>query len=103
MTLTYWNGTILGAPGTPYTNRIYSVSIKCGESYPDQAPDVSFKTLINMHGVDKTTGVVSKNWDVLGNWKRENTMETILDALRREMASSHNRKLPQPHEGAVYG
>jgi ubiquitin-conjugating enzyme E2 variant len=29
-------------------------------------------------------------------------METILMELRREMASGHNRKLPQPPEGTTY-
>lgn len=29
-------------------------------------------------------------------------METVLTELRREMAAAHNRKLPQPPEGATY-
>ena len=29
-------------------------------------------------------------------------METVLTELRREMAQPHNRKLPQPPEGANY-
>lgn len=38
----------------------------------------------------------------LGNWNRGYTMETVLTELRREMASQHNRRLPQPPEGARY-
>ena len=39
---------------------------------------------------------------VLGRWTRQYTMETVLTELRREMAQPHNRKLPQPPEGANY-
>lgn len=38
----------------------------------------------------------------LGNWRRENSLETILVELRREMASPGNRKTPQPPEGSEY-
>jgi ubiquitin-conjugating enzyme E2 variant len=36
---------------------------------------------------------------VLANWSRENTIETILVELRKEMASFNNRKFPQPPGG----
>lgn len=39
---------------------------------------------------------------VLGNWQRQYTMEIILTELRREMAAPHNRKQPQPPEGATF-
>lgn len=39
---------------------------------------------------------------VLGAWNRNYTMETVLTELRREMAQPHNRKQPQPPEGATY-
>jgi ubiquitin-conjugating enzyme E2 variant len=46
--------------------------------------------------------VEPKHFPILANWKREYTMEKILIDLKREMASSHNRKLPQPPEGATF-
>lgn len=37
---------------------------------------------------------------MLAKWQREYTMEDILTQLKKEMMSSHNRKLAQPPEGA---
>eukprot|EP00747_Dinoflagellata_sp_TGD_P033917 gnl/TRDRNA2_/TRDRNA2_136917_c0_seq1.p1 gnl/TRDRNA2_/TRDRNA2_136917_c0~~gnl/TRDRNA2_/TRDRNA2_136917_c0_seq1.p1 ORF type:complete len:139 (-),score=23.21 gnl/TRDRNA2_/TRDRNA2_136917_c0_seq1:54-470(-) len=101
ITLTYWNGTIFGPPGTAYENRIYSLSITCGDKYPDQPPNVKFNTQINLSCVD-ARGQVKANWSVLGQWRRELCIENVLDHLRREMANAANRKLPQPPEGACY-
>mmetsp|Transcript_4098 Transcript_4098/g.11637 ORF Transcript_4098/g.11637 Transcript_4098/m.11637 type:complete len:138 (+) Transcript_4098:99-512(+) len=101
ITLTEWNGTIFGPPGTAFENRIYSLAIKCGQQYPDKAPEVKFNTQINM-GCVGNMGVLKANWGILGNWRREYTIENILEQLRREMASSANRKQPQPPEGASY-
>jgi len=101
LTLTNWNGTIFGPPGTTFENRIYSVSITCNDLYPDTPPVVRFNTQVNMGAVEKN-GAIKQNWGVLGSWKREYTIETILDQLRRDMASSSNRKLGQPAEGATY-
>ena len=39
---------------------------------------------------------------MLTNWRREYTMEDILVKLKKEMMTSHNRKLAQPHEGNFY-
>merc|ERR1712008_629858 len=101
MTLSGWNGTIFGPPGTAFENRIYSVSILCGPQYPDQLPEVKFGTQINMNCVD-VKGQVKPTWGILGSWQRQFTIENVLEQLRREMTSSANRKLPQPAEGVTY-
>lgn len=43
-----------------------------------------------------------RTFNVLGHWRREYTMETILMDLRREMAAPQNRRLQQPPEGTNY-
>ena len=101
ITLTYWNGTIFGPPGTSFENRIFSISITCGPKYPDRPPEVNFNTKITMSCVD-ARGVVSDKWGPLGAWRREITIETVLEALWREMISAANRKLAQPAEGVCY-
>eukprot|EP00397_Hematodinium_sp_SG-2012_P057831 GEMP01072667.1.p1 GENE.GEMP01072667.1~~GEMP01072667.1.p1 ORF type:complete len:139 (+),score=25.34 GEMP01072667.1:198-614(+) len=101
ITLSCWNGTIFGPPGTSFENRIYSVGISCGEEYPDKPPVIRFHTQCNMTAVQKD-GTIKATWGVLGQWKREYTIETVLDQLRRDMATAQNRKLAQPPEGTKY-
>lgn len=38
----------------------------------------------------------------LCDWKEADTLDTVLLKIRRDLVSSHNRKLPQPAEGACY-
>lgn len=59
-----WNGTILGPPHSAYENRIFSLSIYCGDRYPgklscksrsdgpDVPPLVKFESRINLPCVD---------------------------------------------------
>ncbi|KAI9875412.1 MAG: E2 ubiquitin-conjugating protein mms2 [Pleopsidium flavum] len=51
-----WNGTILGPPHSMHENRIYSLNIHCGDSYPDIPPTVQFVSKINLPCVDQRTG-----------------------------------------------
>ena len=74
-----WNGTILGPPHVSRTsvvrlrqinadfmlkkqsaheNRIYSLNIHCGDTYPDTPPTVQFVSKINLPCVDQRTGKV---------------------------------------------
>eukprot|EP00927_Polykrikos_kofoidii_P057440 TRINITY_DN51588_c0_g1_i1.p1 TRINITY_DN51588_c0_g1~~TRINITY_DN51588_c0_g1_i1.p1 ORF type:complete len:154 (+),score=16.08 TRINITY_DN51588_c0_g1_i1:52-462(+) len=101
ITLTNWICTICGPPGTPFENRIYSVRIVCGESYPEKPPDVRFISQINMTCVE-CDGALKPAFSVMQGWRREMTVETILDAIRREMTASANRRLAQQPEGACY-
>lgn len=98
----HWTGTIIGPPGTVHDSRIYTLKIYCSESYPDTPPQVRFKTQINMSCVARNGTVDPRAFVTLRDWNRNKTMETVLTDLRREMAQPHNRKLPQPPEGAEY-
>ncbi|KAI8350991.1 ubiquitin-conjugating enzyme/RWD-like protein [Mortierella sp. GBAus27b] len=101
--LSDWNGTIIGPGHTVHENRIYSLKIHCGEQYPDVPPTVSFLSRINLPCVNQTNGRVdSSKLPCLSGWKRTDGIETVLTALRREMASNANRKLPQPPEGSMF-
>lgn len=102
ITMTYWNGTILGPPHSNHENRIYSLNIVCGEKYPDEPPDVTFVSKINLPCVNAEGKIIASEFDTLKNWKRSYTMETILLELRKSMALTSNRKLPQPAEGSTY-
>ncbi|CCE73275.1 Piso0_000306 [Millerozyma farinosa CBS 7064] len=102
ISMTYWNGTILGPPHSTHENRIYSLTIVCGEEYPTKPPEVKFISKINLPCVDEQGNVVPSAFDTLKNWKRTYTMETILLELRKSMASSANKKLVQPPEGRTY-
>ncbi|KAI0286039.1 UBC-like protein, partial [Russula aff. rugulosa BPL654] len=98
-----WNGTIIGPGHTVHENRIYSLKIHCGEQYPDSPPTIQFISRVNLPFVSQTDGKVDKNkLPVLANWHRNNSIETVLVEIRREMASFSNRKLPQPPEGSTF-
>merc|ERR1711974_504741 len=101
ITLTHWNGTIFGPLGTVYENRIYSLSIEFDGSYPDKPPTIKFNTQINMNCVD-ARGNLQGTWALFQKWKRELTIERVLEELRKEMTAPANRKSAQPAEGASY-
>ncbi|CAK0851642.1 unnamed protein product [Prorocentrum cordatum] len=94
-TLTDWNGTIFGPIDTVFDNRIYSLAIVCGPNYPDEPPVVKFTVPIRLSCV-AADGSVLPGWHCLANWRREWTIENVLDNLRKEMTSAQNRRLPQP-------
>jgi len=98
-----WNGTIIGPGHTVHENRIYSLKIYCGESYPDLPPIVQFISRVNLPFVSQVDGKVDQSkLPVLANWSRNSSIETVLVEIRREMATPHNRKLPQPPEGSLF-
>lgn len=101
--LSSWIGTIIGPGGTIHDGRIYSLKIYCDKDYPNKPPNVKFVSKINMSCVNQSNGTVeSSKFHILGHWKSSYSIETILTELRREMASSQNRKLPQPPEGTNF-
>ena len=50
-TFTYWNGTIIGPPGTAYQDRIYSLSIMCDSDYPQKPPIINLSLKSTYHAL----------------------------------------------------
>jgi len=101
--LDHWTGMILGPQGTTCENRVYNLKITCGPKYPDEPPVVTFRTQINMVGIDNQGNVDVKHFPMLGSkWQRKFNIKTVLTDLRKSMASKENFKLPQPAEDAQY-
>jgi len=102
-TLSTWNATILGPPNSVHENRIYSLKVYCGASYPDEPPTVEFLSRINLPGVDQRNGKVDlSKLQRVSVWNRGITLEKILVALREHMSHPACRKLSQPPEGSNF-
>jgi ubiquitin-conjugating enzyme E2 variant len=102
MLMRNWTGTIIGPSSTNHDGRIYTLKLFCDLNYPDRPPLVRFQSRVNMDCVGANGQVDPMKFPVLGQWRREYTMETVLTELRRQMASHHNKKLQQPPEGTTY-
>ena len=101
--LSDWNASILGPSGTRHEGRLYFLKIHCGPAYPKVPPEIRFVTRINMGCVDKTNGRVEPSFPGIANWASSpKTFDYILMALKREMGSPANARLPQPPEGAEF-
>ncbi|KAI9912225.1 hypothetical protein PsorP6_009847 [Peronosclerospora sorghi] len=101
--LTNWIGTIIGPAGTCHDGRIYSLRIHCSDEYPHMPPEVHFTSRINMGCVDPQSGRVDlRRLMTLGSWHRSNGIKHVLVAIRAEMASTSNRRLPPPPDGSNF-
>jgi ubiquitin-conjugating enzyme E2 variant len=52
-------------------DKIYSLKIRCGPNYPEEAPIIYFLNKVNMPGVNKTSGKVD---GIMTTWTRHNSM-----------------------------
>ena len=101
--LSYWNGTIIGPPGTAFENRILSLEIYCDENYPNVPPQMKFLSKVNLPMVNQSNGNIdSSKFSLFRSWSSRVTMEGCLSELRKEMANPTNRRLQQPPEGTNF-
>ena len=100
--LRYWNGTIIGPPGTTFENRIISLSLYCDENYPKAPPQIQFLSKVNLPFVGPNGQVERQKIPAFQSWSPRMTMEMVLNEIRKEMASPSNKRLPQPPEGSTY-
>lgn len=68
---------------TVHENRIYSLKIYCGDSYPDRPPTIAFLSRVNLPFVQVDGKVDPNKLSVLANWSRNSSIETILVEIRR--------------------
>mmetsp|Transcript_28744 Transcript_28744/g.88864 ORF Transcript_28744/g.88864 Transcript_28744/m.88864 type:complete len:145 (-) Transcript_28744:57-491(-) len=98
--LNTWNASILGPPGGPFENRLYSLEVECSENYPRVPPDVWFLSKIALKGVDSTgkfdLGVFRTRWNY------DCTIQNALQHIRMQMTRESSRALRQPLEGESY-
>eukprot|EP00826_Nyctotherus_ovalis_P044340 TRINITY_DN4782_c0_g1_i6.p1 TRINITY_DN4782_c0_g1~~TRINITY_DN4782_c0_g1_i6.p1 ORF type:complete len:153 (-),score=54.35 TRINITY_DN4782_c0_g1_i6:92-550(-) len=100
---TNWNATIIGPPGTCFDMGIYMLTLRCGDNYPQEPPQVRFTSKINMTCVNQSNGVVEPSkFAMLKNWNPACNIEALLTGLRHEMTTPANKKLKQPPEGSQY-
>eukprot|EP01013_Petalomonas_cantuscygni_P016913 TRINITY_DN33993_c0_g1_i1.p4 TRINITY_DN33993_c0_g1~~TRINITY_DN33993_c0_g1_i1.p4 ORF type:complete len:136 (-),score=13.19 TRINITY_DN33993_c0_g1_i1:270-677(-) len=97
-----WQGTIIGAQGTAFDGRIYTLAIHVGDDYPYKPPQFRFTTRINMSCIEPNGAINTAKLPSLASWRPDFDMYRVLADIRREMASPANRRLPQPAEGTRY-
>lgn len=102
ITLSHWTGMIQGPANTVYDGRFYSLKIHCGPNYPQEAPQVSFVTRINLNGINGRGQLDRNIFRVLRDWTSNFTLENLLVEIRKEMSNENNRRLAQPGEGESY-
>lgn len=99
MKLNTWKGMIIGPEHTTFARRIYSLTIYCGDKYPNEPPKVKFITKIN-HPWVSSMGEVK--CPILSRWQQTYTIKTILMEFRKNMSNRDTQNLKQPSENATY-
>jgi len=99
-TFTRWNASIIGQHGA-FDGRFLSITICCGENYPEAAPEVKFVTKVSLPCVDAAGRVDFARLPGVGNWNGATMgMKELLMALKSCIVA--NKNIRQPGEGETY-
>ena len=99
-TFTNWIGTIIGAHGTRFDQRLVSIKFVCGEEYPKKAPIVKFISRVNLPFVDGSGNIIPGKLSTLQPWNQKTTILDILVEIQSLMKKYGHTA--QPPEGSTY-
>jgi len=60
ISLSNWQGTIIGPAHSAFDSRIISLTLYCGQNYPKEPPLIRFCTKVNIAGVDQSNGEIQR-------------------------------------------
>jgi ubiquitin-conjugating enzyme E2 variant len=83
MSMTHWTATILGPNYTCFENRIYTLILQCGPSYPQLPPEIRFLSKINANFVDATGSIITDKIQSLVNWNEDRCILNVLEDIKK--------------------
>jgi len=116
ITLTHWQCTILGPQNCPVENRILSLVVECGASYPAEMPLVRFQSKLNYPFIQPDGKLDAKKFKdgICKSWTAESTrsnggkvnasftIEGLLKDIKNQLAKQEHKKLAQPADGTTF-
>jgi ubiquitin-protein ligase len=76
-----WTATVVGSPGTPYADGVFTLNIAVPTDYPFRAPEVVFQTKVYHPSVKSDSGQICA--DVLKDqWKPTMSIRSVLEVIK---------------------
>jgi ubiquitin-conjugating enzyme E2 variant len=83
MSMTHWTATILGPNYTCFENRLYTLMLECGPTYPQISPKVRFLSKVNVNFVDDKGSVIRDKIPSLVHWNEEKCILNVLEDIKK--------------------
>ena len=74
-----WKASFIGPPKSPYAGGFFKLSINFPIDFPDEKPNIKFKTKIYHPNIDYDNGDICI--DSLNNWKSSTSMKQVLYSI----------------------